>query len=284
MRLFEASDGEVIAFSDEGEGRPLVFLHGWGAHSGFFAPQRAALAAKFRVVTFDLRGSPHAPAAANLTIERLGQDVCEVAEDLDLEDAVAIGWSMGAMALWAALAGPAAARFAASVVIDMSPRILTGPDWLLGIRGGYDRDAAARTLEAMRADWPGFCRVFASRLFAEGDDRPDGLRGWAETEAARGDPERLAPLWASMAEQDFRALLPRLSAPTLIVHGGRSWLYEPAVAEALEALLPRARRRAYESSGHAPHLEEPERFNRDIEEFAAIAPPRAGSVTAVRPV
>lgn len=270
MRLFTASDGAQIAVSEEGAGRPLLLLHGWGAHSGFFAPQREALRARFRVISVDLRGSVHAPAASGLTIGRIGLDVCELAAALNLADAIGVGWSMGAMALWAALAGPAANRFAGLVVVDMSPRIVAGPDWGLGLKGGHDLAAAIRAGAAMRAEWPAFGRVFAARLFAAGlEDERAGLRAWAEAEAARADAERLAPLWISMAHQDFRAALAGVAQPTLIVHGVLSQLYAAETAEALARLLPCAERRPYERSGHAPHLEEPERFNRDIETFAA---------------
>ena len=57
--------------------------------------------------------------------------------------------------------------------------------------------------------------------------------------------------------------------PTLIIHGAKSQLYAAATSLYLEARLPDDRRISFERSGHAPHLEEPDRFNRVIAEFAA---------------
>lgn len=41
---------------DIGHGRPLVLLHGWAAHAGFFAPQATLAWSGLRVIAPDLPG------------------------------------------------------------------------------------------------------------------------------------------------------------------------------------------------------------------------------------
>jgi non-heme chloroperoxidase len=107
LRHFTASDGVSIAYRDEGAGRPLVLLHGLMAHGGFFRAQHE-LEREFRLLTIDLRGHGLSPAPAEgLSVDRLGADVAELVEALDLGGAVGIGWSLGATVLWHVLAGPA---------------------------------------------------------------------------------------------------------------------------------------------------------------------------------
>src|SRR3954462_2278270 len=90
LRHFTASDGARIAYSDEGDGRPLVLVHGLMAHSGFFESQRE-LAGSSRLGAVALRGHGRSPAgAAPPTIERLALDVAELVDALDLEGAVGI--------------------------------------------------------------------------------------------------------------------------------------------------------------------------------------------------
>ena len=114
MGTYEAPDGARIAFQVEGEGRPLVLLHGLMAHSGFFEPQRA-LAADFRILRIDLRGHGRSPLDGRAAdIGTLADDVRAICDALDLEGAVGVGWSLGAAVLWKLLAGPASARFACS--------------------------------------------------------------------------------------------------------------------------------------------------------------------------
>jgi pimeloyl-ACP methyl ester carboxylesterase len=54
LKQFMAADGATVAYEDEGRGPPLVLLHGFMAHSGFFMRQRE-LAAEFRLINVDLR-------------------------------------------------------------------------------------------------------------------------------------------------------------------------------------------------------------------------------------
>ena len=52
-----------------------------------------------------------------------------------------------------------------------------------------------------------------------------------------------------------------------MIHGGFG-PYEAETARYLERALPTAASLLFERSGHTPHLEEPERFNRVVSEFA----------------
>ncbi|HYE48119.1 MAG TPA: alpha/beta hydrolase [Azospirillaceae bacterium] len=270
MPEFLARDGVRIAYDDVGQGRPLLLVHGWDAHAGFFHPQLAGLSGRFRVVAPDLRGHRRSRDGADgLTVELLARDVLDLMAHLDLSGAVAVGWSMGAMVLWRALLDGAAERIDGMVVVDMSPRVPNGEGWGHGMARGYVDADTPRAQAAMKADWAAYSRRVARRLVAQGMPERAALAGWAAAEFAANDPAAMAQLWASLTGQDFRAELAAVETPTLILHGRRSQLYGPGTAAFLEKVLPRARRVAFDRSGHAPHLEEPDLFNRTIEEFAA---------------
>ena len=268
MQHFTASGGARIAYRDEGAGRPLLFLHGLMAHSGFFEPQRA-LADTFRLISMDLRGHGSSSAEAP-SVGRIAEDVAELAAKLDLAGAIGIGWSLGASVLWRLLSGQVAGRFAAAVVIDMTPRVLNGSDWALGL----SREHCDARSEAMREDFPAFARSAGAAIFAqppEGESR--SLAAWAGEEFARNDPAAITELWSSLVAEDVRPLLSRIAQPTLVVHGSHSHLYGARTAENLTRALPNARAIAFDRSGHAPHLEEPELFNSTLRQFAATLPP-----------
>ena len=275
--------GGKLVFDDEGRGRPLLLVHGWATHADFFASQRTALAREFRVISLDLAGHRRSPACnAPLTIQHLAEDLIALCRHLSLEDTVAVGWSMGAMAVWSALLAGAGAHINGHVVIDMSPRILNGPDWQLGLKGSqasyqHPGGLLPRTEAAMRNHWRAYAPRIARRIFASNlETERSALLQWAEREIAGADGNVMAGLWASMIAQDYRADLPRLKTPTLVVHGARSQLYGPDTAAFLAATLPQAQTRVFSRSGHAPHLEEPDAFNRMVADFA-----RAGSRAAV---
>jgi pimeloyl-ACP methyl ester carboxylesterase len=265
LRRFTSSDGARIAYSDEGGGRPLVLLHGLMADSGFFERQRE-LAGAFRVVAVDLRGHGESPAGGEPpTIRRLADDVAELAAALELDGAIGIGWSLGAAVLWRVLAGPASRRFAGAVVVDMTPRVLNDDGWDLGL----SRETCEARSQAIRDDFPAFAAAAGQAIFAAPGDEADR----AASAFAANDPAAIGALWQSLVEEDFRPLLPSIRQPTLIVHGTHSHLYGADTAGHLVEALPNARAVAFESSGHAPHLEQSELFNATIRDFAASLPP-----------
>ena len=59
-------------------------------------------------------------------------------------------------------------------------------------------------------------------------------------------------------------VLRRLRVPLLVSQGRADTVVLPAMAEHILATCPTAEASWYEGVGHAPHLEEPERFNREL--------------------
>lgn len=269
MHYFTAPDGAKIAYRDEGRGRPLLLLHGMMAHGGFFKHQRV-LSEDFRLVTVDLRGHGQSRREGEApTIERLADDVAALVAHLGLEEAVGIGWSLGAVVLWHVLAGPEAGRFAGAVIVDMTPRVLNEGDWQLGLSGEV---CEARRL-AIRDDFDNFAAGAGAAIFAQPLDASSVQEAqWAGEEFARNDPVTMGAVWKSLVEQDLRPSLGNIAQPTLVVHGAHSQLYGPGTAEYLTAVLPASQSRQFDRSGHAPHLEQPELFNALVKDFAASLP------------
>jgi pimeloyl-ACP methyl ester carboxylesterase len=265
LRHFTASDGARIAYWDEGEGRPLVFLHGLMADSGFFERQRL-LAEEFRVIAVDLRGHGLSPAGpVPPTIGALAGDVADLVRTLELDGAIGVGWSLGAAVLWRVLAGTASRKFAGAVVVDMTPRVLNDQDWDLGL----SRETCEARSQAIAHDFPAFAAAAGQAIFAAPGLEADR----AAAAFAANDPAAIGALWESLVREDFRPLLASIRQPTLVVHGAHSHLYGADTAGHLVDALPRARAMTFERSGHAPHLEQPELFNAALREFAASLPP-----------
>lgn len=265
FHFFTTSDAVRLAYRDEGSGRPILFLHGLMAHSGFFREQ-APLARDFRLISLDLRGHGESAREGDRpTVSTIADDVSELVAALDIEDAIGVGWSLGASVLWHVLLGAEAPRFAGAVVVDMTARVLNDVDWELGLSA----EACEARTSAIRSDFQSFAADAGSGIFAQaGTSGSHELANWAGSEFARNDPETIASLWTSLVDEDGRALLSRIHQPTLIVHGAQSSLYGEETADHLVNALPNARAVRFDGSGHAPHLEQPELFNATLREFA----------------
>jgi pimeloyl-ACP methyl ester carboxylesterase len=193
------------------------------------------------------------------------RDIEELAEALDLQDAIGIGWSLGASVLWEVLAGPVAKRFCGAVVVDMTARVRNGDDWDLGL----SIEACDARSAAIESDFPTFAQAAGQAIFAQPiSAASQNVADWASSEFARNAPGAIAAAWASLVERDSRGLLRKIAHPTLIIHGAQSSLYGDGTADHLVATLPNAEAIRFQESGHAPHLEQPEMFNQVVREFA----------------
>ena len=270
MKILNLEDGGYLKYEDEGSGRPMVLLHGWGMRSTFFKQQIAAFSPRFRVVVPDLRGhGQSSQLEEGHGLSTLVDDVAELLARLDLSQAIVVGWSMGAMISWALVRRKEARRISALVSIDMVPRILNDESWTFGLREGRDASVFSGAIDRMLADWPGFTRFFVPRIFAGGRaSERQALVDWIVEETENNHPESMARLWKSIGNQDFRNDLARQRLPALVTYGMLSQLYPPEASEWVARNMPNARRVGFTNSGHAPHLEEPELFNREIETFA----------------
>jgi pimeloyl-ACP methyl ester carboxylesterase len=88
-------------------------------------------------------------------------------------------------------------------------------------------------------------------------------------------PGPLIAIWRSLVAADYRAVLPHITVPVLLVHGDRSNFYTAATARYLLDRLPDARLVSYEGADHSPQLADPDRFAADLLGFLGDAGGRA---------
>ncbi|WP_349371555.1 alpha/beta fold hydrolase [Salinarimonas sp.] len=246
---------------EAGSGPPLLLLHGWTCHGGFFDDLAARLSADARVIAPDLPGHGLTPRDAHpLTIEGAADACAALLAARGLRDVVVVGWSMGAAVAWSMIARHGTGRLKALVVEEMSPRVLNDATWRLGMRHGLDAAGNAIVLERMRARWEATAAAVIEGVFAEGIAPDPALLAPFVRDVPRADPDAMAALWASLTAQDFRGLLPEIGIPVVVAYGEGSRLYAPEVARWQVERLPFGRLAPFARSGHAPHLEEAEAF------------------------
>jgi pimeloyl-ACP methyl ester carboxylesterase len=249
------------------DGPPILFLHGWSqSHLSWHMQYESELADEFRLVAFDLRG--HGMSEAPLGPQHYthpglwAYDLAAIVEELELERPVLVGWSYGAFVICDYLRAYGQDRIGAIEFVGGAVKLgeaAFGP--LIG---------------------PGFLDHFAN---ATSDDLPTsirGMRGLIAAFSANGLPSAEAEtlLAASMTvpgriranlaarERDCDEVLRALKLPLLVTQGRSDTIVLPAMAEHILAVCPTAEASWYEGIAHVPHLEAPERFNRELAEFA----------------
>jgi len=249
-----------------GDGPPLLLLHGFTGTARSWAPCLEAWAGRYRVIAPDLLGhagsaAPADPAA--YALERQAHGLHDLLALLGAVPAAVIGYSMGArLALVLALEHPAAVE--RLVLESPSPGIADPADRML--RRAADERLAA---EIERGGVAAFIeRWEAQPLFASQAALPVEVRLAQRHERLRHGTAGLAGSLRGAGQGAMEPLhdrLGRITVPALVVAGD---LDEVGLARARLVAdgIPGARLEVIGSSGHAPHLEHPDRFIRLVDE------------------
>ena len=85
-------------FTDEGQGLPLLFVHGWTCDSNDFLGQLAFFRSRYRVIAPDLRGHGRSSVLADgYEARRFARDLIELLDMLGIDACYAIGHSLGGL-------------------------------------------------------------------------------------------------------------------------------------------------------------------------------------------
>jgi pimeloyl-ACP methyl ester carboxylesterase len=86
-----------LYYEDQGEGQPVVLIHGYPLNGHSWEKQtRELLAAGYRVITYDRRGfGQSSKVGTGYDYDTFAADLNAVLETLDLRDVILVGFSMG---------------------------------------------------------------------------------------------------------------------------------------------------------------------------------------------
>jgi pimeloyl-ACP methyl ester carboxylesterase len=273
FRAVEGAGGVPLSVVTVGDPNdpPILLVHGLGQSYLSFEPQfRSELANRFFLVAFDLRGHGSSAKpwdrAAYSSDAIWGEDVERVVRALQLRRPLIVGWSYGTL-----------------VTVDYLRR--AGADAvsgvvLVGAYGGLTPPPDLRTLPAefaqnrLRQMSPDLSHNYAAARFSVGRLTAEPMpQEWSERAAAISLLlPRVAREGMFMRRTDSRDLLPGLAGvPFLVTVGTKDGSTPEPAARELAEQLPKASVSVYEDVGHSPFVERPERFNRELAEFAVRA-------------
>lgn len=266
MPTIDLPTGATLSYADAGEGRPLLLLHGVCMSNRFFERNIEALSANHRVIAPDFRSHGQSPAVeGGHTVDQYARDVRALIEALDLRDAVAVGWSMGSLVIWDYLGQFGDdSRLAGVVIISQGPSDLTQDGWDYGIA---DMDTLHDFVRQTQGDFDGFFEGFVPLMFKNELEPVDLAKFTSAVSSVGANAGSLILLDQTL--RDYRALIPTLTVPHLLVWGRDEKVIPVASSEWLLGQLPHATRELFEESGHCPMWEEADAFNALVTRWAA---------------
>lgn len=255
MRI-QVSDGISLHCTDAGAGRPMVFLTGYGGPISTWRPQSEHFSRDHRVVCIDRRshGLSDRPDFGH-RVARHAADVHDVLVQLELQDVLLIGHSMGASTVMAYLDVFADDRLRGVVLIDQTPKVINEGDWQLGSYG-LTRDTLEDWLAAFPANIPEAKRE---------------LPQWALELSVEGPPfsvDETRGLLRDHVEKDWRDVIRRCPVPLLAIGGGQSVVWSAESSAWMAQAAPDGTYVLIEDAGHAPQFDEPAQLNAAIAAFA----------------
>ncbi|HEX8441501.1 2-succinyl-6-hydroxy-2,4-cyclohexadiene-1-carboxylate synthase [Archangium sp.] len=257
-----------LAYETWGEGsRPLLLLHGFTGNRSSFDHLRPLLGEKVRAIAVDLPGHGETPLPTRTGREGFLETVdalVAVLDELKVPTANLLGYSQGArFALAAALRRPE--RFGRLIMESGSPGLHRRQERTE--RRAKDAELATfirqRGVEAFVAHWEAQ-PIFAGlrKLPAEQQETLRTRRGACTVEGLVGALDCLG----LGVQPDYWPELQRQRLPTLLLTGALDDKFTQ-IARRMAAELPVVWRRTFEDCSHAPHLEVPEEYAREVLSF-----------------
>ena len=245
----------VIGFEEAGGGRstPVIFLHGVGSDKSVWRPQLDHFGRHRRAVAFDYPGYGESELVEDATRDDYAASILAAMDALSISRAHICGLSLGGV-IAIAMHAAAPERCTSLIIADS---FAVHPDG----QGIYDRSIAASRSMTMQQLAEG--RVGALL----GSAATDELRAEVVATMAAIEPAAFQLGAAAVWLADQRDRVAAIAVPTLVLCGDEDMVTPPALSQELLALIPDAQMAFIPASGHLANAEQPECFNRLIDDF-----------------
>lgn len=260
------TDSVKLWIDVQGQGCPIIFIHGWTMSSAFWRRQ-LPLSETHQVITINLRG--HGKSQSVLrghTVPRYARDVRDVIRSLQLKGVMLVGWSMGGsvvMDYWQQYGGD---RLSALGLIETGPYPMSEAPWNVHRYRGCNLDAMREDLSHMLQNREAFGTTFINNMFLSGD-APHALR-WMLKEQLQTDDQTAASIYEDYVQRDYTAVLPTMNIPSFVAYGrSRHMCFGPSTGRYVAGSIPDSRFVILEQSGHMPFYEEADIFNNELLSF-----------------
>jgi 3-oxoadipate enol-lactonase len=252
-------DDIELYYETEGQGKPVLFLHGLGSSADAWGFQRPAFAAQYRLIMPDFRGHGRSDKPPGpYTMALLAADMIGLLDALAIPSAHVVGLSLGGMVGFQ-LAVDRPERVRSLVVVNAGPEVV--PRTLKERRNIWQRRLLVNLFSMER-----IAGTIGTRLFP--DPEQAELRRMAiESFAANPKPAYKAAT-AAILGWSVRQRLGEIRCPVLLISSDMD--YTPvADKERYLAEIPGAKLVVIENARHAVPLDQPAAFNAALGEFLA---------------
>lgn len=246
--------------TDEGNGEPVLLIHGYPLSHAMWQPQRAALSAGYRVIAPDLRGHGLSDAPTGpITVDVFADDLAALLDALGIGQATVMGLSMGGYVTMALLRRhPQRIRAVALLATKMTADTATGR------QGRNEMIILARTEGAAAIADAMLPKMLTEATRSDNPELAAHVHGMMAATPVAGI---VGALEALRERPDATATLAAARLPALIVVGENDGVTPPSEAEAMQRTLPGAQLVRIPAAAHLLTLEQPAAVNEALGAF-----------------
>ncbi len=248
----------AIALDVQGDGPPVLFIHGFPLDRTMWRPVTALLTG-WRRIAPDLRGFGLSEVPARFSMADYADDLAALLDAFHLPQAVVCGLSMGG--------------YVAFELLRRHPRKVRALILANTRAEGDDQQARQRRDEMIglvQREGPGaLAHLLVPQLLAPANlsAMPQVVESLLATITSNPAPGLIGALEAMRDRADYRSLLKEIRVPTLVIGGREDRLVPPESTRRLAREVPGAQLTLIPDAGHLTPLEQPVATSRVIAEF-----------------
>ena len=270
---FRSSDDAILYFEDHGAGKPIVLVPGFVCSTKFYSKNIPGLSETNRVITFDPRGHGNSSKCLHgHTVSRYAQDIKELLEYLNVENATLLGWSMSGQVVLKYHMLYGNERIDSIGLLDCPLGAMYDEEWNAHGLKGFNMDGYNKFLAMSYNNYEGYCGGFSKKIWGGVDD---SAIEWSTTEFLKTPAWISFAIYSDMIFQNGYEMLPKVSLPILFM-GADSGVTANGKALATKYYPENTNPTVYkeshtfETGGHVFFYINPEEFNAKVAAFAKI--------------